>query len=579
MIRYGMHLADLHPGGIGDILVANFETSSFDICLQACVFPRWFDLDLLLYSLRPFLTEMEIRRGFDQLLETDFVNPYGELGHYVRDTERYYFLNIAFRDNNSLGQTVLKRHADYFAMQAMDPSDAYRDLIDKGYFDLLPSLEIESFHLRVFDTEVNLDSHLKSTFNTFLKWRSDPFFNESINRRLVKALRDHVKMGTINSCSALLLVDAMRVLTRPWSNESANRLDVLYRAVEAFADNPFLSSILTRELAKTLGKVLPGSGIPVVRKAFEDACYGLCELNEVYHLAECERSFGAFLTQRDGFSEADAMLHKALASFEKAAALDDVDYGISKLECWRLIGWNYYYWGPDHHASARHLAETHYVNLKMTSQRYMASLFAVLLAKVRTESSSFLQMGELFDDTLKMLGEAATFLRAVPHTTDYPTALTLRVYLDLFVIERRDFRAPNVGERLSQASIDLDTARLLYDERNSEDGINVVNFWEGVLLNLLGERSSALERFSASLSHSRKKPDQVGVFNCLLRSSFIYVHFGDYESASDHLEEAATIATNMGWVDRFNATVRTTAEREPEIAAALYELIKAVSLD
>lgn len=568
MIRRGPKLHSLYPAKLEDHLLSDFGASDFDLCLQACALPRWFNFDILERALLEKLGRQKITACFKKILKEDYVKKYGDTGYFFSDPERYFFLNFAFQCDPDLGLAVWKNISQYFremSNQLLEESDALRS---RGYYDPLGVFEIEYLHLQLYDPNRDIQDTLKYAFSRFCAWRSDPSFNHRLNRRLVKALRDHLKTGVIEDSTSLAILNLMEYSTPPWSDRSAEKNNVLERSAPHLEGIDEVLPFYLLERAKSIAELRKSVEEERTSELFQRSRKLFQAAQSPYYVAETLRQEGKYLTLIDEFPEADKLLRSALAILEDTRGFP-TQYSTTIYECWRLIAWNQFYRGGDGVEIARSIAEERYSELSQSGRRYMTSLFGILLAQLRATDSDFFEFGVLFFDTSEILDEAILNLVAIPDSIDYANALFQKITFD---IEYLDSGVSSDEERTSitsQIADRLFETRTCYENMGSEQGLANVSYWEGRLSFIFGRYTASKESFELALKTYRSRADQFGQLNTLVRLGTVLVALKEYSDAIQLFSNAWNISVDRDWQDRYERNFFTAISKNPELEADL----------
>ncbi|WP_209509468.1 hypothetical protein [Ruegeria sp. HKCCE4150] len=526
-------------------------------------------MEILQNTLNGVLAGSEVTDCYERLITEDFVKPYGELGYHITDTERYFFLNFAFAQVPELGELALRNLIEYFDSQRDTLSDGYQHLAASGYYDAIGVFEIESFHVRLYDSTIDTTQVLRQAFARFTQWRSDPVFNHGLNRRLVKALRDHIRTGLISSDIDTGIVNLMEFSTPPWSHRTAEKQEFLGGYNEVLQPLKDVYPFYCLELAKVNASADAAMDDKHIHELFYVARRDFEVLDLPYYQAEALRHEANYLTSTDQFPAADDCLRAALELLKNAQKGSENDFVTSIDECWRLIAWNYYYAGGENTALARTIAENKYVELKKRGKRYMTSLFGILVSKIRTEDPEFFKFGELYFDTLDILEEAIKHLVAIPDSLDYPNALYQRIVLELSYLENTSSPRSDQHELLKSIEEKLEETLHYYRSLSSDQGIANLSYWIGSAKYLNGEFDEAKTAFEAALATYRNRKDRYGQVSVLFRLAIVCFRQNHMSGGTLALEEAWSICQELGWVERYKKNLEQAVSRNPDLEGLL----------
>lgn len=571
MIRRGPKLHSLYPAKLEDHLLADFGSTDFDICLQACAIPRWFNLEILERALLHSLGKEEIAGAFERILKEDYVKSYGDTGFFFSDPERYFFLNFAFYKDAALGEEVLKNISQYFREMSEQPIEEFNYLRSRGYYESRGAFRIEYLHLQLYDTSREVRNTTELAFRQFCEWRAEPVFNHGLNRRLVKALRDHVKTGVIDDLTSQAILDLMEYSTPPWSDRSFEKASFLLRNERHLEGVHTVLPFYLLERAKSDAASNHSVSEDRTRRLFERSRELFQKSKSTYYVAETLRQEGKFLTLVDEFDEADRLLRCAIRTLEDVRSFSS-QFTTTIHECWRLLAWNQFYRGGDGAEIARSIAEEKYLELSKEGWKYMTSLFGILLAQVRSSDPSFFEFGELFFDTRRILEDAISSLVAIPDSVDYANALFQKLTFD---IEYYDSRAASSEEKNlieNKISDQLFEVRTCYESLGSIQGLANVTYWEGRLYFSSGRYSSARDAFKSALSTYSSNKDQFGQLNTFVRLGTVSLALNEFEDAVTYFSNAWDISSSRKWQDRYERNLSSAISRNPSLEANLVEV-------
>lgn len=570
MIRKGSSLHTLYPAGLEDHLAYELVESDLNLCLQACSLPRWFSLPMLECALNDILPSKIIKECYKQIVGERYIRRYGNLGHYLSDSERYFFLNFAFTKTPGIGSSVLANLLSYFRNQQVEMSAEYRTLAERGYYDAAGIFRIEELHLSYYNSEKHIDSITLESFDTFQTWRSDPIFNHGLNRRLIKAIRDHLRTDLINDESSLAILSLMQYSTPPWNTDHLSKTQTLKNHESALKQFPSVLPHYYLERAKAEWGLAQENESIV--ELFSLAKEGFKALGSTYYEAEACRQKAKFLTHIDLFVDADRTLKTALRLLEKARSPEGNTFSTTIDECWRLISWNYYYSGEGNLERAKEIAEKQYAKLKRSGKRYMTALYGILVSKIRTSDPDFLSFGNLFFDTLDILEEAIQYLIVVPDSMDYPNALFQKTVLQIEYLENSRARSAEREEIVAEVLQRMEEIRHYYESLSSIQGVANLTYWEGKLKFLLGDYRDAIRAFEAALETYEASSDSYGRFNALCRLGVTFALAGMKDDAFSALSKARAIARDKNWIERYDKTLSLAMESSASHAAAIEQV-------
>lgn len=571
MIRRGQKLHSLYPAKLEDHLLADFGRTDFEVCLQTCAIPRWFNFDILRRALSGILDDRKISKHYEKILDQEYVKKYGDTGFCFADPERYYFLNFAFSHEPTIGAQVLDNISDFFGEMSSRAPGGYDELRSRGYYDSRGAFEIEYLYLLIYDANKSILDSVESAFKRFLRWRADPSFNHSLNRRLVKALRDHVKTGLIADDTSLAILELMEYSTPPWSDRTSEKVEALSRAEPYLAGVRDALPFFMLERAKSMAATASSIDEDEVRGIFRQSRELFREKGSVYYVAETLRQEGKFFTLIDEFSDADDLLRRAIDTLEDTKDFPS-QYMVTIHECWRLVAWNQLYKGGEGIEIARSIAENKYLELLKSGNRYMTSLFGILLAHVRATDPNFFDFGELFFDTSEILDDAISNLVAIPDSVDYANALFQRLTFDVEYFDSPVVKTDDKERIASEIEDRFFETRTCYDSLGSDQGLANVSYYEGRLYFASGEYSSAKKSFELALDTYSSKNDHFGQLNTLMRLGFVALTLETFGAAVSLFSKAWEISCKKDWQDRYERNLAKASSKHPELQAGLLDV-------
>lgn len=524
-------------------------------------FPRWFDRNVFECAVASLDLDSNFF-SFDEFCESEYVDYYAVDSFYISESVRYGLLDQAFLSREAKGIRALSSLVKGLKRLARTGYDDPRGVSDTDHASSI--YYIEALYVSFFVAE-NLRDELDIVFSEFLDWKREPIRNSRLNRRLVKALADHIRTGLIRNEFEKNFLYMLKSTTPPWDSVSDQKISRLYQMKASEELGPLPRAYCLRELALSLS-VLEQSDAELL---FRGAIKLFADAGELFWAADTKRYFGKYLIESGRVDEAKPVLSEAIRDFEN----QDLDARWTRLllsECKRLLAWGEYYKGSEGRSRAFEMARHEIVSLLRDGELHQAALFSMLLAR-----ESWLRLD--FSEALSYLDDALSVLSVSGDSIDLANCYLQRAATIALQAEQ-DSRL-NWSDQEEGVFSDILSAKKIFDNKGSAKSLPQIHYWTSVALYLSRKPSEALEQIDLAISGFSERGDASGLADGLFRKGLYQIYRGDdYESVLAVFQEFEAIAESAGSVNAFFERIRAHLSIENELQDKLISIARGLGL-